>query len=268
MDDLALATLAATRAAEIIRPMFGRGVATELKGAIDPVTVADKLAESAILEVIAEHRPDDGILAEESGASGTGIGRQWIIDPLDGTVNFIHEVPHVAVSIGLWDGNTALVGVIVDVVRDDLYAATRGGGATLNGAPMHTSARTELAHMLVATGFPYDRNVRAATYAGWIAGVLPHVRGVRRMGSAALDFAYVAAGRYDAYFEHGLGPWDGAAGILLVEEAGGATVDLDGSPATFTSTDYIATSGAGRSELAEMIRRAAPAELRTATAKE
>jgi len=263
MDDLSLATLAATRAAELIRDMFGGGVATELKGAVDPVTVVDRAAEAAILDLVREHRPDDAILAEESGASGSGSGRQWIIDPLDGTVNFVHEVPHVAVSIALWDGDTPVVGVIVDALRADVYAARAGHGSTLNGDPIRASSRTDLAEMLVATGFPYDRDTNGAVYTSWIAGVLPRVRGLRRMGSAALDFAYVAAGRFDAYFEHGLAPWDGAAGILLVAEAGGRTVDLEGNPATHRSLDYIATSGAGHTHLSELIRAAAPDELQS-----
>lgn len=262
MNDLELATLAATRAGDIIRDMYGKGVATELKGSVDPVTIADTKAEAAILELLSEHRPDDGVLAEESGASGGNDRRRWVIDPLDGTVNFVHEVPHVAVSIGLWEGNRAVVGVIVDVLRRDVYSAAAGEGAFLNGTSIHTSQRTELSEMLVATGFPYDRDTMGGVYTDWIAGVLPHVRGLRRVGSAALDFAYVATGRYDAYFEHGIAPWDCAAGMLLVEEAGGATVDLDGAPATLHSADHIATSGAGHSVLTGLIAGAAPAELR------
>lgn len=261
MDDLSLAIEAATRAAAIVRERYGQGLDAELKGSVNPVTEADRSAEAAIIDLITRHRPADGVIAEESGTGGADGDRRWIIDPLDGTVNFVHEIPHVAVSIGLWESDTPLVGVVVDVLRDDVYAAAAGQGTTQNGTPIHTSRRTDPATMLVATGFPYDRNIRGAVYAAWIGGVLPRVRGVRRMGSAALDFAYVAAGRYDAYFEHGLAPWDAAAGILLVAEAGGATVDLSGNPVGPDASDFIATSGPGRGELAELIRRAAPPEL-------
>jgi myo-inositol-1(or 4)-monophosphatase len=262
VDDLDVAMLAAREAAAVVEGLFGTGMGAEMKGAVDPVTAADRAAEAAILAVLRRHRPADDILAEESGAAGEGGGRRWIVDPLDGTVNFLHGIPHVAVSVALWDGGRPRVGVIADVMRADLYTATAGGGAARNGAPIATSPRRALPDLLVATGFPYDRDRMGHVYAEWVGGVLPRVRGVRRMGSAALDFAYVAAGHFDGYFEHGLAPWDAAAGILLVAEAGGHTVDLNGSPVGPGATDFISTSGAAHEVLARLIREAAPALLR------
>ncbi|MDH5371958.1 MAG: inositol monophosphatase, partial [Acidimicrobiia bacterium] len=210
---------------------------------VDPVTATDLQSEQAILTVIHAHRPHDAILAEEGNRNKPGSGRRWIIDPLDGTVNFISGVPHFAVSIGLWDGDSPLVGVVVDVMRDDLFAASRGNGTTLNGKPITVSDGADLGSSLLVTGFPYDRQERADAYTAPVAEALRVARGVRRFGSAALDLAWVAAGRMDGYWEFGLKPWDVAAGILLVTEAGGRVTNESGGEAGLEDRFILATNG-------------------------
>lgn len=241
--DLDIAVRAALAGAEVVRNGFGVPVDTEMKSAVDPVTVIDRQAEEAILTVIHAHRPDDSVLGEEGGGDVVGSGRRWLIDPLDGTVNFVAGVPHVAVSIGLWDENEPLAAVIVDVMRDDVFAAARGLGATLNGKPIRVSERSDLGSSLLVTGFPYDRQQKADLYTAAVTDALRVARGVRRFGTAALDFAWVAAGRLDGYWEFGLKPWDVAAGILIVREAGGRATDQAGQPAGVNDPFVIATNG-------------------------
>jgi len=240
--DLAVAAAAAGAAAAVVRRAFGGPVAARLKGVVDPVTEVDVAAEEAILSVLGTRRPADGILAEESGATAGDAGRMWVVDPLDGTVNFVHGIPHVAVSVALWAGGRPRVGVVVDVVRDAVFTATAGGGAFLDGAPLAVAEAESTAAALVATGFPYDRQQRAAVYAREVEAVLRRFRDVRRLGSAALDLAWVAAGRYQGYWEHGLAPWDAAAGVLLVTEAGGTVTGLDGEPFALDSPGILAAA--------------------------
>ena len=185
----------------------------------DLVSEADHNAERLIRERIGAARPDDGILGEEGGdVSGTS-GVRWVVDPLDGTVNFLFGIPQWAVSIAAEDERGALVGVVYDPTRDELFSAERGGVATLDGRPITPSGKTDLATSLVGTGFGYDAEVRRAQ-AAVVAGLLPDCRDVRRFGAAAIDLAWTACGRLDAYYEHGLNPWDLAAGGLICECAG------------------------------------------------
>lgn len=228
MDDLTLARTAASVAAEIIRGWRGRIDGASYKGDVDPVTIADREAEAAITALIATHRPDDGLLGEEGAAAAATSGRRWVIDPLDGTVNFLHGIPQVAVSIGLEDSEGPLVGVVHDVFRAEEFVATRGGGATCNGSTIGVSVCSELRRALVSTGFAYDRQGRAADYMRPVTAVLEVVQGIRRNGSAAIDLAWVACGRLDAHWEFNLSPWDVAAGFLLVTEAGGSLLGFDG----------------------------------------
>ena len=230
MDDLTLARTAAAEAAAIITRWRGRIGGAEFKGDVDPVTVADQEAEAAITALIATHRPDDRLLAEEGGASGEASERRWVIDPLDGTVNFLHGVPQVAVSIALEIDGVAALGVVRDVFRAEEFVAVRGGGATRNGTPIAVSGCQELRRALVSTGFAYDRQSRAAEYTRPVTAALEVVQGIRRNGSAAIDLAWVACGRFDAHWEFNLSPWDVAAGFLLVAEAGGVILGFDGPP--------------------------------------
>jgi myo-inositol-1(or 4)-monophosphatase len=232
MDDLTLACTAAREAAQIVHGWANRLESADFKGIGNPVTDADREAEAAILSLIEEHRPNDGVLGEEGASKEGTSGRRWVIDPLDGTVNFLHGFPQVAVSIAVEDADGAIVGVIRDVFRDEEFVAQRGLGATLNGAPIQVSGRNQLGDGLIATGFSYDRQERWQEYGRVLGEMLRQVRGVRRGGSAALDLAWVACGRLDGYWELRLGPWDVAAGYLIVAEAGGRVTALDGSPAT------------------------------------
>jgi myo-inositol-1(or 4)-monophosphatase len=241
MNDLELATAAAATGAAIVRDGFGAHRTTEQKGRLDPVTEVDRASEQAIVDLLTAHRPDDGILGEE-GSSRASHGRRWIIDPLDGTVNFVHKIPHVAVSVALYDEEEALVGVIHDPMRNDVFAAAKGEGATCNGEPVSVSTVSDLHRAVVVTGFPYDHDNYAEAYSRVVAGVLAEVNGLRRLGSATLDFAWVAAGRFDGYWEYSLGPWDMAAGSLLVAEAGGIVSDVHGKPFTTAGRHFVAAN--------------------------
>jgi len=224
MDDLHLAIEAARAGGDIIRRFFGASPDPSYKGKFDPVTAVDKASEEAIVETIRTQHPTDGFLAEEGGGA-VAPGRHWIIDPLDGTVNFVHGIPHVAVSIALYDGNHAVLGVVYDPLRDEMFTAVDGEGARLNGHVIAVSGEADLERSVVATGFPYDHDRHADELTVVVREVLRKVNGVRRFGSAALDLAWVAAGRYEGYWELGIAPWDGAAGMLLVREAGGRVTD-------------------------------------------
>jgi myo-inositol-1(or 4)-monophosphatase len=213
----------------------------------DPVSDADRAAEDAIGELLAAERPDDGLLAEEGSRADASSGRRWVVDPLDGTVNFLYGIPAWCVSVALQDEDGAAVGVVHDPLREETFRATRGGGSSLNGAPLHVRERDDLSRALVATGFGYDRE-RREMQAEVLRRVLPRVRDIRRAGAAALDFSWLAAGRLDGYWERGLSAWDWAAGRLLVEEAGGAVVELPGEP-----LGLVAANPALLPELVELV---------------
>ncbi|MEJ7797439.1 MAG: inositol monophosphatase family protein [Solirubrobacteraceae bacterium] len=217
-----IAAEAARAAGMLLRERFVAGgeQATGSKSSpTDLVSEADLAAERAIRALLAARRPGDAVLGEEGGETQAGKGLRWIVDPLDGTVNFLFGVPQWCVSVAVHDDQGALAGVVFDPLRDELFAAERGGPATLDGAPVSGSQRSQLESALVATGFAYESSVRC-TQAAVVARVLPAVRDIRRMGSAALDLAWTAAGRCDAYYERGVQPWDIAAGSLLCERAG------------------------------------------------
>jgi myo-inositol-1(or 4)-monophosphatase len=195
----------------------------------DMVSDADREAEEAIVQLLRAERPDDGLLGEEGTDEAAANGRRWVIDPLDGTTNFLYSYPAWAVSVALEDADGGLVGVVFDPARGELFAAERGGGATLNGEPIHVREGATLERSLIATGFGYDAD-RRARQADVLRQALPAVRDIRRAGAAAIDLCWVAAGRLDGYWERGLHRWDWAAGRLLVTEAGGEVRDLPGDP--------------------------------------
>lgn len=210
------------------------------------VSDADRDAEAVIEEVLLGELPDDGLLAEEGAHTEGSSGRRWVVDPLDGTTNYLYGFPAWVVSIGLEDAGGGVVGVVLDPLRDELFSAARGEGAHLNREPIEVSGCDRLDSGLIATGFGYDAD-RRARQAGALQRILPAVRDIRRAGAAALDLCMVATGRLDGYYERGLQPWDWAAGSLIVREAGGTVIDLDGDP-----PGMVAASPAIAAKLAEL----------------
>jgi myo-inositol-1(or 4)-monophosphatase len=223
----ALAEAVAREAGALLRGSFdGPELRVSSKSTpTDLVSEADHSAERLIRERLAAARPGDGVLGEEGGDHAGTSGIHWVVDPLDGTINFLFGVPQWAVSIACQDGDGVLAGVVYDPLRDELFSAERDGEATLDGAPIAPSTRADLATALVGTGFGYDAEVRRAQ-AAVVARLLPDVRDIRRFGSAAIDLAWTACGRLDAYYEHGLNLWDVAAGRLICERAGLEVHDL------------------------------------------
>ncbi|MBB72663.1 MAG: inositol-1-monophosphatase [Legionellales bacterium] len=203
-------------------------IKTERKDTNDFVTNVDKKAESIIIEAVRENYPDHGIIAEE-GSHHEGDEFQWVIDPLDGTTNFIHGIPQFAISIGIKHKGRLQFGVIYDPMRQELFTAIRGSGAQLNSRRIRVSQHKSLDGSLLATSFPFRQRDKLDIYQQTFNAIYAQCNDIRRAGSAALDLAYVAAGRLDGYWEFGLSPWDFAAGVLLVKEAGGMVADLDGS---------------------------------------
>lgn len=224
---LDLAVAAAREAGELLLDRFGReptGVRTK-STATDLVSDADTASERAIVDAVSSVRPGDGWVAEEGEGAASATGVTWIVDPLDATVNYLFGIPVWCVSIAAEDAGGLLAGVVHDPTSGETFTATRGGGASLNGEPIGVSERDDLSTALIATGFAYDRGLRSLQ--AEVAGkVLPQVRDLRRMGSAALDLAYVACGRVDGYYESSTERWDCAAGTLLVTEAGGRVTPL------------------------------------------
>ncbi|MGQ0849665.1 MAG: inositol monophosphatase family protein [Actinomycetota bacterium] len=256
--ELAVARQAARAGTSVVASKLGARVEAEFKGDANPVTAVDRAAEAAILAVIHQAFPSDAVLAEESGGEHVDSDRVWMVDPLDGTVNFIHGIPQVAVSVAFWVDGRPAVGVVVDVSRGEELRASAGGGAFLNDRPIAVSGEPLLAHSLIATGFPYDRNLHGRTYAGNMGEVLVRAQGIRRLGSAALDFAWVACGRYEGYWEFGLKPWDAAAGVLLVSEAGGLVTGHRGDAYRVDSPGVVASNGLIHAELVTAISIAPP----------
>lgn len=257
MNDLELAKAAAATGAEIVRNGFGAHKTVDQKGRLDPVTEVDKASEKAIVDLVSRERPDDGILGEE-GSRKRSTGRRWIIDPLDGTVNFVHGIPHISVSVALYDGDIPLVGVVHDPIRDEVFAAVTGSGTTCNNVPVRVSDTTDLHKSVIVTGFPYDHDRHFAAYGKIVTAVLAEVNGIRRLGSAALDFAWVAAGRFDGYWEYSLGAWDMAAGALLVAEAGGLITDTTGGAFTPSTRHFVAANPVLHSKLCGVVEPILP----------
>ena len=236
MDDHSFAAWAAEQAGALLLEVRGRGLeGTALKDA------GDLASHELLMSLLATHRPDDAVLSEEEHRGTTSAhdrrtaDRVWIIDPLDGTTNFIHGFPQYAVSIALARSGVVEQAVVYDVVRNELFTASKGSGAFLNDRRIRVSRRTRLNEALLGTGFPFRQMDNVEAYLGMFRELTQKTAGIRRPGSAALDLAYLAAGRYDAFWELGLAPWDIAAGTLLVTEAGGLVSDLAGE------SDYLAT---------------------------
>ena len=234
--------LAQTAGAEL-RRRFGQQQVVTLKGDLDPVTEADYAADNLIRQGIQAHFPNHAILSEELGEHATDGPARWIIDPLDGTVNYAHGLPHFAVSIGVAGPQDVQVGVIYDPLRNELFTARHGQAAYLNGTRLQVSTTTNLQRSLLATGFSYDRHLKADNNHHEYAAFNLVSQGVLRAGSAALDLAYVASGRLDAYWEQDLSPWDVAAGALLVAGAGGQVSTYSGAPFDGLGHQIVASNG-------------------------
>ncbi|MFP3915515.1 MAG: inositol monophosphatase family protein [Actinomycetota bacterium] len=260
--DAKVALEAARSGAAVVREGFLSGPDTRLKGSVNPVTAVDDRAEEAIFAALSRLCPGEKVLGEESGGAEWDADRVWIVDPLDGTVNFIHGMPHVSVSVAVWERGAPVAGVVIDVTRREEFTAAAGGSTRLNGETVSVSRQADASASLVVTGFPYDRQEHAHEYASTVGEVLSRVQGVRRLGSAALDFAWVACGRFDGYWEYELGPWDAAAGVLLVEGAGGRVTDHAGSGYDLGSRTVLATNGLIHEELSRLVTDHLPAHLR------
>ncbi len=241
----------AREAGALLREFYEQGVETEYKGDVDLVTVADRTAEKLIRQRLGEVFPDHGIYGEEGTRERLDGEFRWYVDPLDGTTNFAHGFPQFCVSLGLErrtpgirpeEDGTLVAAVIYDPLRDELFAAEKGRGGELNGKPLRVSRVTELAEALVSTGFPSRKRHQSPNIHFYQEFTL-RSHGVRRAGSAALDLAYVAAGRLEAFWEFNLNPWDTAAGILLVDEAGGRVTDFSGGRYRLESDEVLASNG-------------------------
>jgi myo-inositol-1(or 4)-monophosphatase len=226
---LETAVRAARAAGDIIKQDFGKPMDIAFKDRVNPVTETDLKAERAILTIVNEAFPTHAVMAEESAQAESEAEYLWIADPMDGTTNFTHGYPCVAVSIALYHNNKPLVGVVFNPLHDELFAAERGKGSSLNGSPLHVSATDSLERSLLCTGFPYRLREEPADVFPVFEKISLLAQGIRRDGSAAIDICYVAAGRFDGFWERGLRPWDTAAGLLILEEAGGRATDYSGN---------------------------------------
>lgn len=262
-DELLSTALAAAHAGAEVAARYFRGADLEVrrKAENDFVTRADQESEAAILAVIRRRFPDHRILAEEGSGAGLGGGEhEWLIDPIDGTTNFLQGLPVYCVSIACRRGDELLAGVIEDPEGRNLFTAARGGGAFWNGRRMRVSDRPGLDGAFLATGFPFRALATLDIYLAVFRDVFHHAKAIRRCGSAALDQAYTAAGVYDGFFEFRLSPWDIGAGTLMVREAGGIVTDLDGGDGSFGSGNIVAGGSAVHRDLLEIVRRHASEE--------
>ena len=228
-----------------------------LKGPRNFVTAADRRAEEIVREELAKARPDYGFLGEEGGAhEGSDKTHRWIVDPLDGTTNFLHGIPHFAISIALERNGAIVAGLVYNPANDDLFVAERGKGAFLNDQRLRVAGRQRLAEAVVACGLPHYGRGDLALGRSEIAAAQQHFAGLRRFGAAALDLAWIAAGRFDAYWERDLSPWDMAAGVILIREAGGFVSDLDGHDAMLTKGHIAAGNETMHRELLKLLKDA------------
>lgn len=257
-DPLALLTdvkRIAHEAGQILMEGMDKALDVTFKGEIDAVTNIDRESETYIVSELKRLYPGHGIIAEEGGVKDTeGAPWRWLIDPLDGTTNYIHRYPFFCVSIGLEHNGAVVLGVVLDPVREETFCAARGGGAYLNDGQIKVSGCTDVRRGLFATGFPYSMWSSGRDNISNLTRVLKGSQGVRRDGAAALDLCYVACGRVDGFWELGLKPWDTAAGKIIVEEAGGRLTDFNGGEYTPYLDNVVATNGRVHSQLVEQLR--------------
>lgn len=246
----------AREAGHLLLEKFGRKINISKKGEINLVTEADLASEALIVERIKSYYPKHSILAEESGEAviaGGDSNWKWIIDPLDGTTNYAHGYPCFCVTLALEHNSEIVIGVTYDPTRNELFATEKGQGASLNGRRIRVSDTEKLGDALVVTGFPYNFKERP-NFERNLMGFMLHSRGVRRDGSAAIDMAYVACGRYDGFWEEGLNPWDVAAGYLMIEEAGGRVTYYNDSPFSVYTPPILASNGLIHAQMIEVLK--------------
>ena len=256
-------TGAARKAARAVSRDFGEveNLQVSQKGPADFVTRADRKAEKVVVEELKKARPKWGFLLEEGGEiAGTDGQHVWVVDPIDGTTNFIHGIPHFAVSIGLTRNGEPVAGVIYNPITDELFAAERGGGAYLNDRRLRVSGRRDISDAAIACGIPHRGRGDHAEFRRELAQVQVKAAGIRRAGTASLDLAWVAAGRLDGYWERGLQPWDICAGIVMVREAGGFAADIDGGPNVMNTGDIMAGNEHMQAQLKACIKAARTTE--------
>lgn len=253
-----IACEAAKRGGEVLRRRFRESdhLHVELKGRRDFVTEVDRQAEAAVLGYLRERCPGHAVMSEEDSPEAEAAEYRWVVDPLDGTTNFIHGVTPFSVSIALEDGKGLVAAAILDPHLSELFHGCRGGGARLNGEPIRCSRPDGLEHSLVATGFPFREMSRLDRYLQSFEAFVLKTSGIRRAGSAAIDLAYTACGRYDGFWEVGLSRWDVAAGTLLVREAGGRVTDPTGGESHLDTGDIVAAGAQLHGEMLEITRRA------------
>jgi myo-inositol-1(or 4)-monophosphatase len=233
----------ARQAGAILRDRIGQPHDIRFKGTIDMVTEADQASEALIVAELRSAFPSHGLLCEEGGGyESEDSSLRWVVDPLDGTTNFAHGLPTFAVSMGLEEAGTPLVGVIYDPMRDELFSAYKGGGATLNGQPIHVSSVDQLIASLLATGFSYNLDLRKRQTPVW-SDLLTRVQAIRQTGSSALNLCYIAAGRLDGYWERGIAPWDVSAGSVIATEAGGLVSDFRGGEFRSDRREIVVSNG-------------------------
>lgn len=240
-------------AGKLLKVSISKAGAVEKKSELSIVTATDKKAEKMILKTILKAFPDHSILAEESAPTGKSTSR-WVIDPLDGTSNFAHTYPVCAVSIGFEFEGQMIMGGVFDPFRNELFFGEKGKGATLNGKKIHVSRTSWLSDALLATGFAYDRREKMDDYLPIFRSFLMKVLDLRRAGSAALDMCYVACGRFDGYWEAGLQPWDKAAAMVIVQEAGGRISDFKGNPLGLMDRQNVASNGFLHGEMMKVLK--------------
>lgn len=227
----------------------------EFKGLNDLVSYVDKQAEKQLVKNLSKILPEAGFTTEEDTINTKGEVFDWIIDPLDGTTNFIHGIPTYAISIALYEHGQPIIGVVYEINRGEMFSAYKGGGAFLNNKPIHVSKRTSLSESLLATGFPYYQFDKQPQYMQLFSNLMQKCHGLRRIGSAAVDLAYVACGRFDAFFEYNLNSWDVAAGAFLVQEAGGTVMNFKGGQEFLETREILAGNGLIQNEILELMEQ-------------
>lgn len=227
----------------------------ETKSLNSLVSYVDKTAETRLVEQLGKLLPNSVFLTEEETIEQKDGEFRWIIDPLDGTTNFLHQIPVFAISVALQQNESTILGVVLEVNRDECFYATKGGGAFLNNQPIHCSLSANLADSLMATGFPYYDFEREEAYFKMLRKLANSTRGIRRLGSAAVDLCYVACGRFEGYFEYSLSPWDVAGGALIVQEAGGHVCDFSGGDDFLFGKEIVAINNGLKEEFMQMVKK-------------